>query len=128
MTEQEIYDLCGEWKQRLGLCDWMIAIRPNCKPEDMSEQNVSGSTTYTEVCKAAMMELIDPQYYGERIRPLDLEKTIVHEMLHLKLALVADHVGEMQERYMHQIIDDLARAFVDAKRKGTTYETTTEDR
>ena len=118
MTEQEIYELCDEWNQRLGLSDWAIVVRPNCKPEDMSEQDVSGSTTYNEVCKAAMMELIDPQYYGERIIPLDLEKTIVHEMLHLKLALVADHVGEMQERYMHQIIDDLARAFVDAKRKG----------
>lgn len=118
MTEQEIYDLCGEWKQRLGLYDWMIAVRPNCKPEDMSEQNVSGSTTYNEVCKAAVIELIDPQYYGERIVPLDLEKTFVHELLHLKMSLIADNVGEFQERYVHQLINDLAAALVNAKRAG----------
>lgn len=118
MTEQEIYDLCDEWNQRLGLSDWAIVVRSNCKPEDMSEQDVSGSTTYNEVCKAAMMELIDPQYYGERIIPLDLEKTIVHEMPHLKMSLIADNVGEFQERYVHQLINDLAVALVNAKRAG----------
>ena len=41
-----------------------------------------------------------------------------HEMLHLKTCLVSDKVDPLQERYMHPIISDLSRAFVDAKRMG----------
>lgn len=44
------------------------------------------------------------------------EMTLVHELLHLKLSLVSDNVPDLQVRYMHQIIDDMARAFVDVKR------------
>ena len=50
--------------------------------------------------------------------PLDWEKTLVHELLHLKTCLVSSNVPDLQERVMHQMIDDLARAFVSAKRSG----------
>ena len=53
-----------------------------------------------------------------RFVPLDLEKTFVHELLHLKMSLIADNVGEFQERYVHQLINDLAVALVNAKRAG----------
>ena len=62
--------------------------------------------------------MLDPQYYGDRIVPFDWEKTIVHELLHLKTCLISDQWEPLQMRYMHQMIDDLARAFVDAKRCG----------
>ncbi len=107
-----------DWTTLLGLEDWTIKVATNCKPEDMSEDNVAGCVDYNEVCKAAVIELIDPQYYGERIVPLDLEKTFVHELLHLKMSLIADNVGEFQERYVHQLINDLAVALVNAKRAG----------
>ena len=108
--------LVNEWVECLRLTDWDIKAAINCKPEEMSEMGVAGCVDYNEVCKAARIELIDPQYYGNRIVPLDLEKTLIHELLHLKLSLIADNVDELQERYVHQIIDDLAKALVKAKR------------
>lgn len=110
-------ELLTEWQNRLGLHDWRIKLVDNCKPEDMILENVAGCTDWSEATKTARIEIIDPKYYGERIVPFDYEKTLVHELLHLKLALVSDMVSDLQTRYMHQIIDDLARAFVDAKRK-----------
>lgn len=110
--------LLREWQKRLGLDDWRIKLVDNCKPEDMTLQDVSGCTEWTESGKTARIEILNPQYYGNRIVPFDYEKTLVHELLHLKTCLVSDGVDDLQARYMHQMIDDLARAFVDAKRCG----------
>lgn len=108
--------LLSEWQERLGLQDWRIKLKPKCRPEDMEIENVAGCTAWSESVKTARIEIIDPEYYGERIVPFDFEKTLVHELLHLKLCLVSDGVDAFQERYMHQIIDDLARALVAARR------------
>lgn len=108
--------LLREWQKRLGLDDWRIKLVDNMNPEDMMLENVSGDVDWSESIKTARIEIMNPKFYGKRIVPFDYEKTLVHELLHLKLCLVSDKVDEFQTRYMHQIIDDLARAFVDAKR------------
>ena len=109
-------ELLVEWKERLGLHDWRIKLVDNCEPEDMTLEGVAGCTDWSEAIKTARIEILDPTYYGERIVPFDWEKTLVHELLHLKMCLISDGVDDLQVRYMHQMIDDLARAFVDAKR------------
>jgi hypothetical protein len=109
-------DLLKEWQNRLCLQDWRIVLKENCEPDDMYLSGCSGATEWEESIKTAVIQIIDPKFYGTRILPFDFEKTLVHELLHLKLSLVSDKVDELQARYMHQIIDDLARAFVDAKR------------
>ena len=108
--------LLKEWQNRLGLQDWRIELVDNCKPEDMTLLDVAGCTEWTECVKTARIEILDPSFYGDRIVPFDYEKTLVHELLHLKTCLISDMVEDLQARYMHQMIDDLARAFVDAKR------------
>lgn len=108
--------LLKEWQIRLGLQDWRIHLVEGCDPYDMTEQGCSGCTVWTECNKTARIEIMDPVFYGDRIVPYDYEKTLVHELLHLKTSLVSDMVNDFQARYMHQMIDDLARAFVDAKR------------
>lgn len=110
--------LLQEWQNRLGLYDWRISLADNCRPEEMTMQGVSGDVDWTESTKTARIEILAEQFCGDRIVPYDWEKTLVHELLHLKLSLVSDMVDDLQARYMHQIIDDLARAFVDAKRSG----------
>lgn len=110
--------LLEEWQKRLGLTDWRIKLVDNCEPEDMSLRDVAGSTEWTESVKTARIEIMDPKFYGDRIVPFDYEKTLVHELLHLKFSLISLDTSELQARIVHQIIDDLARAFVDAKRSG----------
>lgn len=110
--------LLAEWQERLGLQDWRIMLKPKCKPEEMTLENAAGCTDWSETVKTARIEILDPAYYGKRVVPFDWEKTLVHELLHLKTCLVSDCVDKLQERVMHQMIDDLARAFVSAKRCG----------
>ncbi len=110
-----------EWQNRLGLQDWRIKLEVNCKPGEMELDDCAGCVEWTEATKTAKIQILDPQFYGERIVPFDFEKTLVHELLHLKTSLVSDSAPDMQVRYMHQIIDDLARALVDAKRFGQSF-------
>lgn len=108
--------LLKEWQTRLGLQDWIIKLNDNCKPEDMVIENVTGCSEWTESIKTARIDILGEEYYDERIVPYDFEKTLVHELLHLKTSLISSQVSDLQERYMHQMIDDLARALVSAKR------------
>ena len=116
MKKAEYKALLDEWKIRLGLYDWHIKLYPKCKPEEMAMEDVAGCSSWEETIKTARIDILNPKYYGNRLIKFDWEKTLVHELLHLKLCLVSDKVDEFQGRYMHQIIDDLARALIDAKR------------
>lgn len=113
-----------EWQERLGLTDWAISLHDCLPTGEMTEENVAGFTEFQEVNKCARIEIMDPDEYGDRVIPFDYERILVHELLHLKLCLISETFGEdvLQERVAHQLIDDLARALVDAKYSGVEYE------
>ena len=48
-----------------------------------------------------------------RIVPFDFEKTLVHELLHLKFSFWCQNEDDVGDRVMHQMIDDLARALTE---------------
>lgn len=113
--------LMEEWQKRLGLEDWKIKLHTNLRQDEMTCADAEGNASYEESTKTARIELLDPAWYGERIIPYDIEKTLVHELLHLKLSLLFGG-DNLLERIAHQWVDDLARAFVDAKRQGQKHE------
>lgn len=108
MSEQE---LLKKWQKRLGLQDWTIKLCVECKPEEMTVLNASGCTEWSEAIKTARIEILDPLYYGDRVVPFNFEKTLVRELLHLKMSFWCQDTDDVEDRVMHQIIDDLARAF-----------------
>lgn len=101
-SEQQTLD---KWQKTLGLEDWMINLHTNCNMDDTGY--AVASTEWDEVHKAAVVKVINPSQYGERMIPFDFEKTLVHELLHIKLALF-DGYGDFQDRYLHQIIEEFA--------------------
>lgn len=103
-------ELLEYWQQRLCLQEWRIKLCDKMKPEDMTISNCCGCTDWSEAIKTARIEIIDPLYYGERIVPFNYEKTLVHELLHLKFSFWCQDEDNVEDRVMHQIIDDLARA------------------
>lgn len=109
-----------EWKRRLCIEDWSVSLFVNCDPEDMKLDDCDGCVSYEETTKTAVIQIADPSLLGERLsRPFDFETVLVHELLHLKFCLLErgdDWDSKLQLRVLHQIIDDLSRAFVDAKR------------
>jgi hypothetical protein len=108
-------ELLKEWQDRLFLQAWRIELRNKCKPDDM-QPNCWGSTEWNEVNKTARIDIVDPECLTDKMIPFDFEKVLVHELLYLKLCLLSNETDSMSDRYVHQLIDEMARAFVDAKR------------
>ena len=115
----EANQLLNEWIERLGLQEWRIKLNVNCTEEE-TEGN-SGLTIWQETNMTACINIVDEKYYGDdRVVPFDFEKTLVHELLHLKTCFLTDSGNELQDRVGHQMIDSISRALVDAKRCRTT--------
>lgn len=117
-TLPEELELLAEWKQRLGLQDWFITLITHCPKEDLMD-NADGDIDYVESTKCAKIQIIDPEVRPDSLRAFDFEETLVHELLHCKFALICkgtDWDNSLQLRVAHILIDDMARALVDAKR------------
>lgn len=110
--------LLKEWQKRLSMQDWRIVVKEDCEPDEMSVDESSGCVSWQESTRTACIQILDPKYYGQRVVAFDFEQTLVHELLHLKFCLFYDADGELRERIVHMVIDDMARALVDAKRVG----------
>ncbi len=111
-------ELLKEWQDRLFLQNWKIVLRDNCKPDDMMRKESWGDCDVDEVNEAALIEIADPTCFVEKILPFDYEKVLVHELLHIKFTLLDGYDNDLQNRYVHVLIDEMARALVDAKRSG----------
>lgn len=104
------------WQTRLGLLDWTIKLYPDCTPEEIPLPEACGTTECNEVLKAANIMLLREDCYPSNRGVYDKEKTLVHELLHLKFCLLDASGNELQDRIVHQLVDDLARALVAADR------------
>ena len=113
-TNEEL-TLLEKWKVKLCLQEWRIRLKTHLRPEEMTMENVEGCTEWSEAIKTARIEIINPAYYGDRIVPFDFEKTLVHELLHLKMSFWCQNEDGVSDRAMHQVIDDLARALTDTE-------------
>lgn len=116
MKTSEANKLMKEWQKRLSMQDWRIVLHIDCEPDDMYVEDSSGSVSWQESTKTACINILDPKYYGQRVVPYDFEKTLVHELLHLKFCMMYKRDGSLRERLVHTLIDDISRALVDAKR------------
>lgn len=122
LKDASVKFLLNEWKERLGLQDWAIIVRYNCKREQMDDPEYSiGETQWETTNKCARICIISPDEYGkDKMLSFDFEKTLVHELLHCKFSMIDKDLntyeGIVAESARHQLIDDLARALVMAKR------------
>lgn len=108
--------LLKEWQHRLGLDNWTIVLEEDCSPLDFKLTDVQGEADYDEVNRCAIIRIVSEKDYGKRIVPFDKEKVLVHELLHLKFCHLQNTGDNLHDRIVHQIIDDMARALVGAKR------------
>lgn len=113
MTNSESKRLLKKWQKRLRLTDWAIALHVDSTPGDFIEQDRCGEVEYIEENKTAVIRIIRAEYYGNRVTPFSFEQTLVHELLHLKFALLDDSENKLQNRLVHQMIEELSKAFTE---------------
>ena len=108
-----------KWQKRLGLQDWHITLETRVKEENMRSKDCWGCTEYAVSLKEARIQIHDPiDAKPDFGRGCDELETFVHEMIEIKFSLIRPNDDGITDKYIHQMIDDLARAFVDAERSG----------
>jgi hypothetical protein len=106
-------ELLKKWQKRLRLTDWVIVLEDNAYPSDFTNQDCAGECEWQETNKTAVIRILNPFCYGERITPFNFEKTLVHELLHIKFCFIENSGNELQDRITHQLIEELAKAFTE---------------
>ena len=110
MNEKKAQEMLEKWMRRLSLDGWRVTLKVNALPCDMTLE-ACGEAEWAEPIKVATIRILDERCYGERNEPFFFEKTLIHELLHLKFSLLDNSGNDLQDRLVHQTIDDLARAF-----------------
>lgn len=69
--------LQNEWKERLGLQDWIIRFYTNCKSEEVNDGQSIGESIWETTSKSAIVKIIDEKEYSkEYMIPYDFEKNV----------------------------------------------------
>ncbi len=133
MTERELVKLLGVWKSRLGLDNWQIEMSIGGCESDCSYAETHRSTTYENAhiyFQPWMLGKADvpADLIIKQVSDYDIEKTLVHELLHLHTrdmhGVTVDDTDGLLHRDVHeqlrnsfrraeeQMVDRLAVALV----------------
>lgn len=116
MTPTELF---AYWIKTLQLSDWNIKLLPACKPTDfVSDPTNVGECCYNEYLKEATVRILSEDCYNGD--DYNFEKTLIHELLHIKFALLDDSGNKLQDRFVHVLIEDMAKALSEARNDGNT--------
>jgi len=111
LTEKQLREISKYWIAVLGLTDWNIAININHKG-DMELTCVAGEVSYSFVEREVQIRILHPDdYVGGPAFLQDMEKTLVHELLHLKFDHVCHPKGDLNKHH-HQLLNDMAVALL----------------
>lgn len=119
IDEKELQTLCQEWQERLGLGHWQVVVKIK-RYYDMD--NYQGSNLFTYSKMQSVIKIIHPDDWDpDCMCNQDMEKTLVHELLHILLHPLAASIKDddyLKQDILEQIIETLSRALVDLKRRG----------
>ena len=122
-TEDELIKLCREWQECLRLEFWSIALRI-ARAREFDLENSQGECHWTLSTAVATIKILDPADYPITPFKQDMEKTLVHELLHLHFcSFDTTEPKSLAESMMERTIDHLARALVTLKREAKEVKT-----
>jgi hypothetical protein len=110
--------LLDEWVKRLWLNAWEIEANLACHPSELDEERLSGQAEWHTSVKLGAIK-VKAERFAECSDEFDFEQTLVHELLHLKFGIFYDNSQGIAQDLLHQTLDELATALVDAKRRSS---------
>ncbi len=92
------------WQKRLGLEDWNLAVRVVRQSE--IDRNTWGQAEWNPDAKTGVISVLDPRDYnlkGGELR-LDMECTIVHELIHIQVSPLTPPDGHVLEDVVNRLM------------------------
>lgn len=120
MTEKELAKRCEYWQKVLRLQDWRIFVRV-VGTEEMNSGEAGACEIHQDsklaTIKILAEEVFNPTSDMSRLSPVDLEQTLVHEMLHILTDRIFNSEADDYERIMQeQAIEFVSEALVRLER------------
>ena len=116
-SKKEAFKLLKEWQNTLDLNDWTITM-DLLDLEEVGNGKAYQETEYEESVKAAVIHVARYEQLADYNKKLfNFERTLIHELLHIKFCLLDDEENSLQSRVLHQIVDDLSKSFSMTKHK-----------
>lgn len=117
-TDEELQKKLIEWQRILRLEDWIIEARI-VREREMGRPGLA-HVYWTLGKKMATISILDPVDYPEDcMAPLDMEDSLVHELLHLHFAPISDHFSKddpIYNTFEEQAIESIASGLISAAR------------
>lgn len=104
--------LLNKWINILGLQDWHIELYSDCSPKELFDKDAQGENYYNFIYKYAKIRIISEKDRKQDILPLEYEHLLVHELLHCKFASLDDSGNALQDKIVHQLVEDFADILV----------------
>lgn len=112
---EELQAKCELWQKRLRLADWDVDVK--IVPLREMNGSQSGQVTYNAEHKWANIKLINPADYSmEAMRPYLMERTLIHELLHLHMTAFKTEYGTPEGLAEEQLINALSSALLELER------------
>ena len=106
------------WQKVLGLQDWYIILNFSAHVDDFQDRYSIGQCELRTVLKQAYIKILDEKCHKayNKADKYDFELTLLHELMHVKLAYLDDSKNDLQNLLVHAMVEDMAKALVRAKR------------
>lgn len=119
-TEKMVDELCRKWQKILRLEDWEIHTEL-FSAREFDEDDRQGEIVYDISTGQAIIHLLDVDASLDTPFPYDLEKVLVHELLHLHFAIFEP---EKEDHLRHDLwertVERMARILLRIHRRGDT--------
>jgi hypothetical protein len=95
------------WQKRLGLYEWNLSLRVVRQGE--IDRNSWGAAEWDPTSKTGVISVLDPRDYNLRggELKLDMECTIVHELVHIQVSPLAARDEGQREQVVNNIMTAL---------------------
>lgn len=118
LSIEELEALLFEWQGRLCLTEWDIAVKI-VRRSEFGEEDNQADITYNKLSAQAIIRILDPIDWDNDLFNQDMEKALVHELLHLMWHDFEPADEKSLERVLwHRRLETTARIMVMLKRSG----------
>ncbi|OKP91318.1 hypothetical protein [Paenibacillus sp. P32E] len=116
-TEEQLKTKCVEWQKVLRLQDW--DVKTSIKRARDMNLDANGVITVHLEHRLASIRILDPlDYSPEELHPQDMEKILVHELLHIHLfPMTKDYEGHLATAE-EQAINMITSSLIELSRRG----------
>lgn len=116
LSIEELKALLFEWQDRLCLTEWDIVVK-TVRRSEFGEEDNQADIIYNKLSAQAIIRILDPTDWDNALFNQDMEKALVHELLHLMWHDFEPDDEESREHTLwHRRLETTARIMVVLKR------------